>query len=201
MKYDEIFSQIADSNMIIETLAAKFGEDKAFPNWLIRSPVIKQPSWTSGQHDQDHHHEHHLPGKEMPAQLSAEQKNVQHAMVAMVENHLHWWVRWLSKYHHDGDNKDDVYDEIMLMILKVVSLSYLLLQPKWYHNCNGYNRGMMTTATKTIMTLLLVVSLARKCCHFQQYSQSAHFHPAWSPDDEDGDGGSGNDDEDSGGGN
>ena len=26
MKYDEIFSQIADSNMIIETLAAKFGE-------------------------------------------------------------------------------------------------------------------------------------------------------------------------------
>ena len=25
-KYDEIFSQIADSNMIIETLAAKFGE-------------------------------------------------------------------------------------------------------------------------------------------------------------------------------
>ena len=68
----------------------------------------------------------------MPAQLSAEQKNVQHAMVAMVENHLHWWVRWLSKYHHDdGDNKDDVYDEIMLMILKVVSLSYLLLQPKW----------------------------------------------------------------------
>ena len=49
------------------------------------------------------------------------------------------------------------------------------------------------------MTLLLVVSLARKCCHFQQYSQSAHFHPAWSPDDEDGDdgedgdGGSGND--------
>ena len=68
----------------------------------------------------------------MPAQLSAEQKNVQHAMVAMVENHLHWWVRWLSKYHHDdGGNKDDVYDEIMLMILKVVSLSYLLLQPKW----------------------------------------------------------------------
>ena len=68
----------------------------------------------------------------MPAQLSAEQKNVQHAMVAMVENHLHWWVCWLSEYHHDdGDNKDDVYDEIMLMILKVVSLSYLLLQPKW----------------------------------------------------------------------
>ena len=30
-------------------------------------------------------------GKEMPAQLSAEQKNVQHAMVAMVENHLHWY--------------------------------------------------------------------------------------------------------------
>ena len=51
------------------------------------------------------------------------------------------------------------------------------------------------------MTLLLGVSLARKCCHFQQYSQSAHFHPAWSPDDDDGDGGSGNDDEDSGGGN
>ena len=69
----------------------------------------------------------------MPAQLSAEQKNVQHAMVAMVENHLHWWVRWLSKYHHDGDNKeeyhhdggnkDDVYAEIALMILKVALLT------------------------------------------------------------------------------
>merc|ERR1712088_1159252 len=57
--------EIADSNMIIETLAAKFG-------------------------------------KEMPAQLSAEQKNVQHAMVAMVENHLHWtMVHWRSR---ESDN-------------------------------------------------------------------------------------------------
>merc|ERR1712002_478671 len=53
--------EIADSNIVIETLAAKFG-------------------------------------KEMPAQLSSEQKNVQHAMVAMVENHLHWtMVHWRSK--------------------------------------------------------------------------------------------------------
>merc|ERR1712088_442981 len=57
--------EIADSNMIIETLAAKFG-------------------------------------KEMPAQLSAEQKNVRHAMVAMVENHLHWtMVHWRSR---ESDN-------------------------------------------------------------------------------------------------
>lgn len=57
--------EIADSNMIIETLAAKFG-------------------------------------KEMPAQLSAEQRNVQHAMVAMVENHLHWtMVHWRSR---ESDN-------------------------------------------------------------------------------------------------
>ena len=57
--------EIADSNIIIETLAAKFG-------------------------------------KEMPAQLSAEQKNVQHAMVTMVENHLHWtMVHWRSK---ESDN-------------------------------------------------------------------------------------------------
>merc|ERR1711972_939760 len=57
--------EIADSNMIIDTLAAKFG-------------------------------------KEMPAQLSAEQKNVQHAMVAMVENHLHWtMVHWRSR---ESDN-------------------------------------------------------------------------------------------------
>merc|ERR1712088_12091 len=57
--------EIADSNMIIETLATKFG-------------------------------------KEMPAQLSAEQKNVQHAMVAMVENHLHWtMVHWRSR---ESDN-------------------------------------------------------------------------------------------------
>ena len=64
----------------------------------------------------------------MPAELSQDQKNVQHAMVAMVENHLHWWVRWLSKYHHDdGANKDDIYDDIALVILKVVLLSYLLL--------------------------------------------------------------------------
>jgi len=57
--------EIADSNIIIETLAAKFG-------------------------------------KEMPAQLTPEQKNVQHAMVAMVENHLHWtMVHWRSK---DSDN-------------------------------------------------------------------------------------------------
>merc|ERR1712130_405187 len=41
-------------------------------------------------------------GKEMPAQLSQDQKNVQHAMIAMVENHLHWTiVHWRSK---DVDN-------------------------------------------------------------------------------------------------
>jgi len=57
--------EIADSNMIIETLSKKFE-------------------------------------KEMPAELSQDQKNVQHAMVAMVENHLHWTiVYWKSK---DVDN-------------------------------------------------------------------------------------------------
>merc|ERR1712168_1776903 len=57
--------EVADSNMIIETLAKKFE-------------------------------------KEMPAQLSQDQKNVQHAMIAMVENHLHWTiVHWRSK---DVDN-------------------------------------------------------------------------------------------------
>merc|ERR1719499_2728560 len=40
--------------------------------------------------------------KSMPAQLSQDQKNVQHAMIAMVENHLHWTVvYWKSK---DVDN-------------------------------------------------------------------------------------------------
>merc|ERR1712088_729674 len=53
--------EIADSNMIIETLSKKFE-------------------------------------KEMPAELSQDQKNVQHAMIAMVENHLHWTtVYWRSK--------------------------------------------------------------------------------------------------------
>jgi len=57
--------EVADSNMIIETLAKKFD-------------------------------------KEMPAQLSQDQKNVQHAMIAMVENHLHWTIlHWRSK---DVDN-------------------------------------------------------------------------------------------------
>jgi len=57
--------EVADSNMIIDTLAKKFE-------------------------------------KEMPAQLSQDQKNVQHAMVAMVENHLHWTiVHWRSK---DAEN-------------------------------------------------------------------------------------------------
>jgi len=57
--------EIADSNMVIETLTKKFD-------------------------------------KEMPAQLSQDQKNVQHAMIAMVENHLHWTiVHWRSK---DVDN-------------------------------------------------------------------------------------------------
>jgi len=57
--------EIADSNMIIETLSKKFE-------------------------------------KEMPAELSQDQKNVQHAMIAMVENHLHWTtVYWRSK---DVDN-------------------------------------------------------------------------------------------------
>merc|ERR1719166_121162 len=38
----------------------------------------------------------------MPAELTQDQKNVQHAMVAMVENHLHWTiVYWKSK---DVDN-------------------------------------------------------------------------------------------------
>ena len=37
----------------------------------------------------------------------------------------------------------------------------------WYHDGNDYNRKMMITVRKTMMTLLLVVSLARKCCHFQ----------------------------------
>jgi len=62
--------EIADSNMIIETLAKKFD-------------------------------------KEMPAQLSQDQKNVQHAMIAMVENHLHWTiVHWRSK---DVDNTLKAY--------------------------------------------------------------------------------------------
>merc|ERR1719346_736167 len=40
--------------------------------------------------------------KEMPAELTQDQKNVQHAMIAMVENHLHWTiVYWKSK---DVDN-------------------------------------------------------------------------------------------------
>merc|ERR1712154_419744 len=53
--------EIADSNMIIETLSKKFE-------------------------------------KEMPAELTQDQKNVQHAMIAMVENHLHWTiVYWRSK--------------------------------------------------------------------------------------------------------
>merc|ERR1711988_1337491 len=57
--------EIADSNMIIETLSKKFD-------------------------------------KEMPAELTQDQKNVQRAMVAMVENHLHWTiVYWKSK---DVDN-------------------------------------------------------------------------------------------------
>merc|ERR1712165_366136 len=57
--------EVADSNMIIETLSKKFE-------------------------------------KEMPAELSQDQKNVQHAMIAMVENHLHWTiVHWRSK---DVDN-------------------------------------------------------------------------------------------------
>ena len=30
--------------------------------------------------------------QEMPAELSQDQKNVQHAMITMVENHLHWSV-------------------------------------------------------------------------------------------------------------
>merc|ERR1711915_426766 len=62
--------EVADSNMIIETLAKKFD-------------------------------------KEMPAQLSQDQKNVQHAMIAMVENHLHWTiVHWRSK---DVDNTLKAY--------------------------------------------------------------------------------------------
>merc|ERR1711902_143682 len=57
--------EIADSNMIIETLSKKFE-------------------------------------KEMPAELSQDQKNVQHAVIQMVENHLHWTiVYWRSK---DVDN-------------------------------------------------------------------------------------------------
>lgn len=57
--------EIADSNIVIETLAKKFE-------------------------------------KEMPAELSQDQKNVQHAMIAMVENHFHWTtVYWRSK---DVDN-------------------------------------------------------------------------------------------------
>jgi len=57
--------EIADSNIVIETLSKKFD-------------------------------------KSMPAQLSQDQKNVQHAMIAMVENHLHWTVvYWKSK---DVDN-------------------------------------------------------------------------------------------------
>jgi len=36
--------------------------------------------------------------KSMPAELSQEQKNVQHAMITMVENHLHWTiVHWKTK--------------------------------------------------------------------------------------------------------
>jgi len=57
--------EIADSNIVIDTLSKKFE-------------------------------------KSMPAELTQDQKNVQHAMIAMVENHLHWTVvYWKSK---DVDN-------------------------------------------------------------------------------------------------
>merc|ERR1712002_750045 len=57
--------EIADSNIVIDTLSKKFE-------------------------------------KSMPAELTQDQKNVQHAMIAMVENHLHWtMVYWKSK---DVDN-------------------------------------------------------------------------------------------------
>jgi len=40
--------------------------------------------------------------KNMPAELSQDQKNVEHAMITMVENHLHWTiVHWKTK---DVDN-------------------------------------------------------------------------------------------------
>lgn len=36
--------------------------------------------------------------KKMPMELSAEQKNIQHAMITMVENHFHWAVtQWASR--------------------------------------------------------------------------------------------------------
>ena len=47
-KYDEIFSQIADSNMIIDTLAAKFGER------TNRSQIDYQDHPSS-----NNHHDHH----------------------------------------------------------------------------------------------------------------------------------------------
>jgi len=57
--------EVADSDMIISSLAKKFE-------------------------------------KEMAAVLTADQKNVQHAMIAMVENHLHWAiVHWRSKNHEN----------------------------------------------------------------------------------------------------
>ena len=39
--------------------------------------------------------------QEMPAELSQDQKNVQHAMITMVENHLHWSV-YLHIYLHEN---------------------------------------------------------------------------------------------------
>ncbi len=64
--------EIADSNMIIETLSKKF--DKV----AITACVMFEYFYEI------------CSAQEMPAELTQDQKNVQHAMVAMVENHLHW---------------------------------------------------------------------------------------------------------------
>merc|ERR1711868_293680 len=93
-----------------------FEEDMVYLFQFTRSPQIpsispfclKLESWLKlhgiKYQNVDHKCKHRSKkfDKEMPAELTQDQKNVQHAMIAMVENHLHWTVvYWKSK---DVDN-------------------------------------------------------------------------------------------------
>ena len=74
---------------------------------------------------------------------------VKHAMVAMVENHLHWYIMII----------------MMITILMAIILMMMMMMIM-----------VVMMMMLIVMMVLLSLSLARKCCHFHPYSHPISTH-------------------------
>ena len=99
--------EIADSEHIIDALSKKFEKVSVVENVYDGKMMFVQ---------------------NMPAELSQDQKNVEHAMITMVENHLHWWVTFniwnLIPQLCDDQNWLTVVNDKKSELIKSISSKY-----------------------------------------------------------------------------